>query len=151
MGVIPLNEHNIPSKVFNFWMGHTNFILGLIEVNTIEDVPGVESLDIFTRYRFRLGIGKAFDEDEVMEDIENNLCQSTKSKSTKNVALTKVKKHLMSNYPFWAIFMLPSGEIDYRTGDTKESVKAEIAAYPTKQVRVLTSWEGNGNGKKDSK
>lgn len=75
MGLIPYNEYTASSKIFNFWIGHTNFNLSKKVVSIIEKTDGVETLDIFTRYRFRIGIGKVFEDREVMKNIENNLKQ----------------------------------------------------------------------------
>lgn len=69
MGFIPLTEHTSTSKIFNFWVGHTNFDLTENIVNIIECTPGVETLDVFTRYRFRIGVGKAFSDSDVMREI----------------------------------------------------------------------------------
>ena len=40
---------------------------------TIEQSEGVEILDIFTRYRFRVGIGKCFNDSETMKKINDNI------------------------------------------------------------------------------
>jgi len=77
MGIIPCTENTASGKIFNFWIGHTNFNITSIIAKTIEEIDGVETLDIFTRYRFRVGIGKAFNESKVKEDINYtvyNLC-----------------------------------------------------------------------------
>lgn len=73
MGVIPVGEHNLPGKNFNFWMFYTNFNIDANVVNILDNLPGVETLDIFTRYRGRIGIGKLFEEDEVKENVEKAL------------------------------------------------------------------------------
>jgi hypothetical protein len=75
MGLIPYNEYTASSKIFNFWIGHTNFNLSKKIVNVIEKTDGVETLDVFTRYRFRIGIGKVFEDRDVMKNIEHNLKQ----------------------------------------------------------------------------
>ena len=47
MGLIPYNENTASSKIFNFWVGHTNFSITQ-EIGTIlESLDGVETLDIF--------------------------------------------------------------------------------------------------------
>lgn len=73
MGIIPINETTASGKIFNFWVGHTNFditnAIGLL----IEESAGVETLDIFTRYRFRIGIGKAFNDSQVMRNINKTV------------------------------------------------------------------------------
>ena len=69
LGLIPYNEHTASSKIFNFWLGHTNFNISEIIKTTIEQCDGVEILDIFTRYRFRIAIGKCFSSSETMSLI----------------------------------------------------------------------------------
>jgi hypothetical protein len=73
MGIIPITENTASSKIFNFWLGHTNFSITKKIAHTIEDIDGVETLDVFTRYRFRIGVGKAFSDSEVMRDINKQL------------------------------------------------------------------------------
>lgn len=73
MGIIPFNENTASSKIFNFWVGHTNFNLSKKVVQIIEETDGVETLDIFTRYRFRIAIGKVFKDADVMKNINDNV------------------------------------------------------------------------------
>ena len=73
MGLIPYNENTASNKIFNFWIGHTNFNLSLPVCTIIEQEEGVETLDIFTRYRFRIGVGKLFNAKTVMFNINNNV------------------------------------------------------------------------------
>ena len=73
MGLIPYNEYTASGKIFNFWNGHTNFSISQNIVNILESTEGVETLDIFTRYRFRVGIGKIFDETSVKQKIWDNI------------------------------------------------------------------------------
>jgi hypothetical protein len=73
MGVIPVNDNTSSGKIFNFWMGHTNFDITKKVAETIESTDGVESLDVYTRYRFRISIGKAFNDSFVMRDINKNV------------------------------------------------------------------------------
>jgi hypothetical protein len=78
MGAIPYNEFTASSKIFNFWTGHSNFTITDNVVNIIEETDGVETLDVFTRYRFRIGIGKAFSDSEVMRRINFNVYEHLK-------------------------------------------------------------------------
>lgn len=73
MGLIPFSENTNASKIFKFWLAHTNFTISTSIVNYIEKIDGVETLDIYTRYRFRVGIGKGFNDREVMSDINSKL------------------------------------------------------------------------------
>ena len=73
MGLIPYNEYTASGKIFNFWVGHTNFNISKNISDIIEKCEGVELLDIFTRYRFRIGIGKCFIDHEIMSTINEKL------------------------------------------------------------------------------
>lgn len=73
MGIIPVNDNTASGKIFNFWVGHTNFDITKKVAETIEQTDGVESLDIYTRYRFRISVGKAFEDSIVMRDINKNV------------------------------------------------------------------------------
>lgn len=73
MGLLPYSESNACSKLFNFWVGHTNFTINQNIKKMLEETSGIESLDIFTRYRFRIGVGKAFKDSVVMREINNTL------------------------------------------------------------------------------
>ena len=75
LGLIPYNEYTASSKIFNFWLGHTNFNISESIKNTIENIPGIEILDIFTRYRFRIAIGKCFNDSETMKLINDTIYQ----------------------------------------------------------------------------
>jgi len=70
MGIVPLNEHTASGKIFNFWTGHTNFNITKGVSTILDNAEGVETLDVFTRYRFRIGIGKAFTDSVVMNNIQ---------------------------------------------------------------------------------
>lgn len=75
LGLIPYNEHTASSKIFNFWLGHTNFNIDSDIKNLLDDAIGVEILDIFTRYRFRIAIGKCFNDSEIMSSINDTIYQ----------------------------------------------------------------------------
>jgi hypothetical protein len=73
MGIIPLNDNTASNKIFNFWLGHTNFDITHHIARVIELTDGVETLDVFTRYRFRIAVGKAFDDSVVMREINSRV------------------------------------------------------------------------------
>lgn len=73
MGIIPLNDNTASNKIFNFWTGHSNFDITANILKIIEDIDGVEALDVFTRYRFRIAVGKAFDDSVVMRNINTKV------------------------------------------------------------------------------
>jgi hypothetical protein len=73
MGIIPFTENTASSKIFNFWVGHSNFNITKKIASIIEETSGVETLDIFTRYRFRIAVGKAFKDSTVMQKINERV------------------------------------------------------------------------------
>ncbi len=60
MGPIAITANMSMSKKFKLWIGYTNRPLTKDNVYLMENVNGVETLDIWTKYRFRVGIGKMF-------------------------------------------------------------------------------------------
>lgn len=72
-GIIPFNENMASSEIFNFWTGHTNFAITNKISNIIENTDGVETLNVFTKYRFRIAIGKSFKDSLIMRNINKNV------------------------------------------------------------------------------
>lgn len=136
MGIVPIHEN---VKMFNFVIGHTNFDITEKEVEVLSTIPGVETLDIFTRYRFRVGVGKIFNAKSVRKEIVRLLCGENKEI---NSGLDTVKKHLRSKYTFWAICILPTGEVETTGDNQKQTVQKKVQEYrATSENKVIASWE----------
>lgn len=60
-------------KYFKFWIGHTNFDITSKISDIIEKTEGVEVLNIYTRYRFRIGVGQCFKDRNVMSSIQDKI------------------------------------------------------------------------------
>jgi hypothetical protein len=75
LGAVPLAEQSLASKYFKLWVGHTNFKLRQKHIKMIDNVNGVESLDIMTNHRFRVSIGKLFKDRDVMANIRDTLVE----------------------------------------------------------------------------
>lgn len=73
MGMVPMVEYTMPSKIFNFRLCHTNFNITRSESNIIKKAIGVEILEIQSRYRFRIGIGRIFKVSEVIDTVTKAL------------------------------------------------------------------------------
>lgn len=146
MGVVPLTEHGIPSKVYDFWMGHANFNITEDIAHTIEEVPGVESLDIFTRYRFRLAVGKnkAFKPTKVFKAIREAVSDKLEKKVKPNQldSVKLLQKTLSNKWKHWAIIVLPNGKIEVAGSNNEDNLdvkkKVEEQAPGT---RVVASWD----------
>ena len=72
LGLIPMTEWTTPSKIFNFWVAHCNFRMTKRLQEILDTTDGVETLDIYTSYRWRIGVGKAFNSQMVKETILKN-------------------------------------------------------------------------------
>lgn len=70
MGYVAVSDAMTLTKRFNFWVGHTNHELTRVNVQLLENVDGVETLDIWTKYRFRVGIGRLFQDGKVMYQMK---------------------------------------------------------------------------------
>lgn len=144
VGVIPLRESNLPGKLFNFWMGHADFDLSAPVVDVIKRVPGVETLDVFARYRFRMAVGKAFREKDVMRAVEAAVQPPApppvlppEKAADPLGALKRVAAGMGKE---WAILRLANGTHGFVAGQTADEVKAKAAKYDGARV-VAASWE----------
>ena len=81
LGLIPYNEYTAPGKIFNFWVGHTNFDITENIQSIIEECEGVEILDVFTRYRFSIAVGKCFIDSEVMSALHDSVINNESEQS----------------------------------------------------------------------
>lgn len=136
LGIIPLYERNIPSKTYNFWMGHANFKITYAVADTIVGVQGIEDLLVFSRYRFRICIGHAFNDKEVRLAVEQAICQRKKKRKTDlapAVAPDKIKFALLNRYKYWAVIQLSPSHYDYAFGNTREEVEDQLK---NKQIPV---------------
>lgn len=131
MGILPLKPFNDPTKVFNFWLGETNFNITDKVAGIINTTPGVEIFDVFTRYKFRIAVGNCFKFQSVRQDIEQRLNATRKSdkkeKETENMILddetrTQVQQIIqvqLAKFPYWAIYVCPNGQIDMAASHEK--------------------------------
>ena len=146
MGIVCLHESNIPSKLYNFWMGHSNFDITNRIARTISQTPGVESIDVFSRYRFRIAIGKAFKHREVKLAIDARVCPATKfpKAAMKQVpsasSAERMKGILAKQYASWAIGEMPGGTFEVAGGDTREEVEEKMKKFAERAIKVTTSW-----------
>lgn len=143
MGLIPITEHGNPSKLYNFWMMHTNFNISEPVTSQLEKVDGVEGLDVFGRYRARLAFGKLFDDSEVREQIEKLLCDSTPAQAPTTQPVPKsnleaIKQQMQNKYKHWFIAITDKNEIKLFGNDDREVVEQKLLEYPNAQI--CKSW-----------
>jgi len=133
---------------FKMWFGHTNFIISKSRRKMIESVPGVESLNVFSPYRFRLGVGLAFDSTEVRQNIQKVFGVTHKENITYNSEIMQkvgmVKDSITKEN--WAIYVTPNGEINCAEGDQLEEIVEKVGIYQETHDKfgglLLKSWSG---------
>lgn len=135
MGIIPLGEHNLQSKRYNMWIGHTNFHITKKEVRELSQVDGVEVLKIFSPYRFWLGVGFLFNEEEVKNNIIKKLTHQ-------NHFHPDLLKKLSSKFKSWAIIKKPDNKYFYYHGNSQEEVEFKLEKNKNNIKKVaIASWQ----------
>lgn len=126
------------NKYFSFWVLYTNFDITNEVKNTIKYIPGIETLDIFSRYTARIGISKSgfFDEDEVklkVIDSIRNLEQGKKLAAlgglpddiTKRATETIFNLH--DKFDNWTVVILPNGHIESAASNVEDEEYKKIS------------------------
>jgi hypothetical protein len=76
LGTYEYNEPLSPSKMYDCWVGHTNFRLMDSDVNVLEnEIDGIEQFKSMSRYRFFVGIAKMFEFKKVRIEIDKKICK----------------------------------------------------------------------------
>lgn len=139
-GIIPISEFNLPGRIYNFWLLHTNFNITQDLAIEISQVKGVESLNVFTRYRARFSIGQLFKIDHVQTDIRKLLCEvKSKPKVTDTPGYKNIELFLAKKYPYWAI-VTKNSTFKPIGGDSIEHVNQELDKEKGYQ-NIVRSWD----------
>lgn len=142
-GAIPVNIYGSLTKAFNFWMAHTNFDITSEIQDLIKVVPGVETLDILTRYRMRIGFGKVFNAYEVkqaiqkacgVDIIEEEIALSLDPEIEER--LDSLRRKVSSKYKYWAIFLLPNAEIAVTHDEDYQAYLSKLSLYVETQELI---------------
>jgi hypothetical protein len=127
-GPLPLVEYSGASDRFEFWVLHTNFDVTHSVCDVIAKTRGVDSVDAITRYRVRIGLprtadGKTpiFKTSEVKKRIQDNIrgyfhIEQDNQLRIFNLDVVRkareVRNHLDNTQEYWAIYILPNGQMD---------------------------------------
>lgn len=128
-------EPRFPMKFYEdefiLWYLHTNFEITLQDVENIEQVPGVESLDTYSRYRLRVGFGKLFDLEKVKEDIESMLDSSESLELLADDTKEQVEGLLKTfeENKLWCILILPNGKVITYVGNDDLIFKSKLEFF----------------------
>ena len=140
-GFIPLNETNLASTNFNFWRGDTNFNIEPKHKWAIDHTLGVESVDFYTPLRFRISIGKLFNERDVLERVEKALISTMIKDIPKNPPKTDPYSSLAKQYEFFAVIS-NNGSKQVFHGKDEGEVSLQIQKYllDNPDAVVYKSW-----------
>lgn len=122
-GMLSPSEHAFASSQFDFWVMHTNFDINEGIATLLERMPGIETLEITTRYRARIGFPKSglFKPRDVMAKIQKLISEISWYENVEKLdgLPTDVIEKVMSTYNevskkynHWCILVLPNGSID---------------------------------------
>ena len=120
----------------DLWIIHTNFDITDAVVKIISNTPGVDAVYVLSRYRIIIGIprSKLFDFRVVRHEIQRKLCDNNdivllnetlnENEETEEEILKRLNetKALISKNEYWAIWMLPNGNIETLSSDKKDEV-----------------------------
>lgn len=103
LGVFSPLEPMCPSRMFDCWVGHTNFPIGFNEKVILDNIEGIEALKIMSKYRFFIGIGKCFSLTDVRPRIELSF------EINKGSTITKIIEEI-SGHDKWAVAIYDNGK-----------------------------------------
>ena len=131
-GVMPvkLNAELYQNK--NIFIGHTNFDIDEDIKYIIEETPGVESLEVFSPYRFKIVVGTAFHNKRVLRDIKTRLCNDNIGYDFSIEDSNDIYKHtleLRKNSKPWFIYILPNGKYESFTFNNEDDLENKIKEY----------------------
>ena len=106
-----------PSNRWDCWFCYTSFDITNSMVKNIEEIQGVESIKVLSRYTMFIGIGKLFNSTLVKLDIEDTISDRNDLVLEIEETIEMVKTQV-SEKPYWAIFISPTAEIEYIMSDT---------------------------------
>lgn len=133
-GYFPITDINRPGNIMDFWLGHTNFDITNDLYDAIESVRGVEAVEIQTRYRFRIAIGKMFNSAKTKKRIEYVLCTLPR---LVNMGLpiqtireiNEIHKDLKNNNKYWTMMILPNASVETFSGLNEEEVLEKYTLF----------------------
>ena len=98
-GFVSLTEHSFASKHFDFWTLHYNHDITKDVAEAIEKCEGVETINVMTRYRARIGFNRpliqsgAFNLNKLRKNIEKKILSASKEDSILEEAIQKANSH----------------------------------------------------------
>jgi hypothetical protein len=135
-GMLSMTEHTKAANKFDFWMLHTNFDITEGIKSIVASIPGVESVEVFTRYRMRIAFPRSglFDTAKVKTNIQNAildadqidyLVQLSEFDSFTTDKAMEACNTLTGKNDYWGMYVLPNGNISIVTSNESDQLFAE--------------------------
>lgn len=145
-GVIPIDEYNRFSSLFNVWNYSTNFDLTPQIIDIVKVCEGVEILKIGTRYRGIIGVGKLFEADKVFTDIKTKIKQHFYKKDEfqlvgKQAAVYCLNQTMKRYYDFYTIYATRMGWLFPIVAENKGQLQEYADAYKKNEDEVYNTIE----------
>jgi hypothetical protein len=100
-------------------------------------MPGVEILDVFLKYTFRIAIGHAFSFQDVRQNIEQILCSDLNFGKNTIYNIGDTIKNDLSKSKHWAMYILPTGQVNIIKDSRKsEAFNEKLNIYSTSQTLI---------------
>ncbi len=143
-GLLTLTNTSLACSQFDFWIMHTNFPITYKIISILDSIDGVETTEVQTKYRIRIGFPKSglFDLHQIKLEIQNKLLKlSYKSNAVVDAFIdtkydTKIvdninicKKKLMDNGKYWIMCILPNGNIDSKESWDEKEIQEQLTFY----------------------
>lgn len=150
-GLLSMTENTLAANRFEFWLIHTNFDIRRDFVEKIEKIHGVETIDVFTRYRMRIGfpISGLFN----ISDIKYNVGQLVKNLNDEDInknlrvigaeygdtILKNIKdiyNQVANSCQYWTIYLSPNGKVEVVKSNDNYQEYCQMAAV-VKDVKQM--------------
>jgi hypothetical protein len=130
-GLLSVTDDSLASSKFDFWTMHTNFDITVDFIKQLERISGVETIQVFTRYKLRIGFPKTHffnsaDTKNKIQKLIDELNRDTLDKILEVVSQSfnrKISNNVHNIYlniynsRFWSIYVYPNGHTDIIISD----------------------------------
>lgn len=133
---LQLNPKFPTEKVY---VAHTNFDIDENIFNIVDNTEGVEICEIYSPYRMRVTIGKAFNSKRVRRLINEKLCSENKLYNFDDVSNMKIYEEtlrLKSQDKPWSMFILPNGSFESKIFTSEESMENILVEWENVRKRI---------------
>ncbi len=145
-GLVSMKLNGPIKSDLKFVVGHTNFDLTEVERKKLNIIRGIEILTIFSRYRFRIGIGYNFLVEKVKRNVEVALCGRKKKFHLDKPTILEIKKYkidLQGTGKPWIMYVLPNGSYEGYVGGKRKEYEFALSKYNEAQKylggKILTN------------